>query len=118
MIPREAAPLLVKRGIFTLEETRTRLAMLCRPCHSACHRAASTTELGTTYNTVEALLELEEVRRFARASLTPCRSASSQPMRVGKSQAAASLGFGILDEMTGDAGFCNVQTRSCDWTAL
>lgn len=39
--------------------------MLCRPCHSAVHRAKSTRELATEFNTVEKLLEVPEIVRFA-----------------------------------------------------
>lgn len=44
---------------------QTRLAMLCRPCHSACHRAKSTRDLAMEFNTVDKLLDVPEVAKFA-----------------------------------------------------
>jgi hypothetical protein len=49
-----------------LNECRTRLARLCRPCHSAVHRAAPLAALADQYNTIDALLGLDEVAKFAR----------------------------------------------------
>lgn len=66
LLPRSEHDRLVKRGRFTLEECRTRIARLCRPCHSAVHRAAPLAALAEQYNTVERLLELDEVAKFAR----------------------------------------------------
>ena len=82
LIPRTEHALLVKRGLFTIHECtsplrrwscimlklcagRTRLAMLCRPCHSAVHRAKNTRDLAMEFNTVDKLLELPEVTKFA-----------------------------------------------------
>jgi hypothetical protein len=50
--------------LFTKEDLVTRTLWVCRPCHSAIHRASGEQELGMHYNTREALLELDEVRRF------------------------------------------------------
>ena len=41
------------------------VAMLCRPCHSAVHLHATERELAEVYNTVEKLLEHEQIRAFA-----------------------------------------------------
>lgn len=40
--------------------------MCCRPCHSAVHRAKSTRELASHFNTIEKLLEIPEVASFAQ----------------------------------------------------
>jgi len=65
LLPRTEHALLIKRGLATLNDCRTRIAMLCRPCHSAVHRAKTTRELATDFNTVDKLLEVEEVAKFA-----------------------------------------------------
>ena len=38
----------------------------CRPCHTAIHGFADERTLGESYNTVESLLEVEELRKFAK----------------------------------------------------
>ncbi|KAN0062640.1 hypothetical protein ACQY0O_004830 [Thecaphora frezii] len=66
LIPRERHEMLLKRNVFTKHEMKTRIAWLCRACHSAVHKLIPTSELATEYNTVEKLLEHEDVYRWAR----------------------------------------------------
>jgi 5-methylcytosine-specific restriction endonuclease McrA len=49
---------------FGKEEMKTRLAMLCRPCHSQIHDIFTEKELGWTYNTVEKLKAHPEVVKW------------------------------------------------------
>ena len=37
----------------------------CRPCHTAIHAFADERTLGESYNTIESLLEVEQLRKFA-----------------------------------------------------
>lgn len=66
LIPRSEHDKMLRRGHFTLKEMRQRLAMLCRPCHSAIHSMIGLDELATRYNTMEALLEHEGVVKWGR----------------------------------------------------
>ena len=50
---------------FEREEMRTRIAMLCRPCHSTVHATLSEQELEEAYNTLEALARHPEIAKFA-----------------------------------------------------
>lgn len=49
---------------FTKQEMRTRIAWLCAECHDQIHSLFSERELSFELNTVERLLEREEVLRF------------------------------------------------------
>ncbi|EPQ53041.1 hypothetical protein GLOTRDRAFT_79058 [Gloeophyllum trabeum ATCC 11539] len=42
------------------------VAWLCRPCHSAVHRAASNEDLARSYYTLELLLEREDIQKWAK----------------------------------------------------
>ena len=53
------------RRTFTKEEVKTRIAMLCRPCHDQVHALISEKELERSYNTVEALAAHPDVAAFA-----------------------------------------------------
>ena len=44
----------------------SRVCTICRPCHSAVHRIHGEWELATEYNTVDQLLECQDVRKFAK----------------------------------------------------
>ena len=50
---------------FEREEMKTRIAMLCRPCHSTVHAHLSEQELEDAYNTVETLAAHPEIAKFA-----------------------------------------------------
>jgi len=44
----------------------TQVCSLCRQCHSAVHRIKSEWELATDYNTMDKLLEVDEITKFGR----------------------------------------------------
>ncbi len=50
---------------FTREEGRSRIALLCKACHSFIHSIFTEKELEQNYNTLEALVAHPEVGRFA-----------------------------------------------------
>ena len=62
---------------------RTRITMLCRPCHSAVHRAKTTRELAREFNTLDKLLEIPEVTRFAEWN-SKRKVAGTVPQKRGK----------------------------------
>ncbi|CAO1631302.1 unnamed protein product [Sympodiomycopsis kandeliae] len=64
LIPRSEHHRLASQGVYTLTEMRMRLAMLCRPCHSAVHSMFSHEELSSSYNTMELLLQHDGVCKW------------------------------------------------------
>ena len=64
MIPRSTHERVLKRG-WHEEWELNRVAWLCRACHSFVHGIAGNEELAREWNTVERLLEREDVRRWA-----------------------------------------------------
>lgn len=66
LIPRSLHTSLAKRGFFTLDEMRTRVAMICRPCHTQIHRLFDHKILALHHNTIEKLVESEEVTKWVR----------------------------------------------------
>ena len=52
-----------EKGFSRTELART--IALCRPCHSAVHRAESESSLAESWNTLERLREHDQVARFA-----------------------------------------------------
>lgn len=66
LIPRSTHDLLLKRGRFEKHEVQTRISMLCRPCHSFVHAHIDSMDLALHYNTVDLLLEHEQVFKWAR----------------------------------------------------
>lgn len=50
---------------FDKTEMHTRIAMLCRPCHSTVHAHLTEQELEQAFNTVEALANHPEIAKFA-----------------------------------------------------
>lgn len=57
---------LTRRSLYTIQECRTRLAYLCRQCHTTVHRRFTTSELADEWNTVEKLLQDEQLEKWAR----------------------------------------------------
>eukprot|EP00127_Corallochytrium_limacisporum_P003393 Clim_evm21s149 gene=Clim_evmTU21s149 len=56
-------------------EALNECAMLCRPCHSAVHSRIDNTTLAVEYNTVEKLLQNQQIIKFASfISKQPCRT--------------------------------------------
>lgn len=49
---------------FDKTEMHTRIAMLCRPCHSTVHATLDEKELEEVFNTVEALANHPEIAKF------------------------------------------------------
>ncbi len=49
---------------FDREEVKTRLALLCRPCHKQVHACLTEKELERSYNTLEELKVHREIARF------------------------------------------------------
>jgi len=47
------------------EEGRTRIAMLCKACHSFVHSLLTEKELEQTYDSIDALREHPDIARFA-----------------------------------------------------
>ena len=52
------------RRLFDREDVKTRIALLCRPCHSNIHAHIDTKSLEAAYNTVESLRAHPDVARF------------------------------------------------------
>ena len=53
------------RKHFTKEDMKTRGVLLCRSCHSFVHRKITEKELGKNHNTIETLMEHEEINKYA-----------------------------------------------------
>ncbi|MEM9346340.1 MAG: hypothetical protein AAGB26_06970 [Planctomycetota bacterium] len=49
---------------FEREEMKSRIAMLCRPCHSTVHAILTEQELEQSYNTIESLAKHPEIAKF------------------------------------------------------
>lgn len=52
------------RRLYTREEMKSRIAMLCRPCHATVHAHLTEQQLANEYSDVAALLEHPEITRF------------------------------------------------------
>ena len=50
---------------FNRQEMHTRIALLCRPCHSTVHATLSEKELEDVFNTIDALKAHPEIAKFA-----------------------------------------------------
>eukprot|EP00227_Mantoniella_beaufortii_P001129 CAMPEP_0197614884 /NCGR_PEP_ID=MMETSP1326-20131121/59751_1 /TAXON_ID=1155430 /ORGANISM="Genus nov. species nov., Strain RCC2288" /LENGTH=258 /DNA_ID=CAMNT_0043183761 /DNA_START=107 /DNA_END=883 /DNA_ORIENTATION=- len=55
-----------KRGFCPTGRSLFEVAAVCRPCHTAIHAFENEKELGEHYNTMEALLEVEQLAKFAQ----------------------------------------------------
>lgn len=66
LIPRKRHRRRSAQQRFDREEMRTRIAMLCRPCHSTVHATLTEKELEESFNTLDALAEHPEIARFVR----------------------------------------------------
>lgn len=49
---------------FERDEMRSRIALLCQPCHSTIHATLSEQELEQAYNTIDTLANHPEIARF------------------------------------------------------
>lgn len=54
------------RRTYSRDERQTRIAMLCRPCHSTVHAHLTEQQLEQTYNTLGLLAEHPEISRFVQ----------------------------------------------------
>jgi hypothetical protein len=54
------------RRKFERNEMLTEIAMLCRPCHSACHRALSEKQMAEDYSRIDLLRNIPEIERFVQ----------------------------------------------------
>ena len=54
-----------KRNLCQPDRSLHEVAAVCRPCHTAIHGFADERTLGERYNTIESLLEVEQLRKFA-----------------------------------------------------
>jgi len=66
LIPRSTHRTLLKRHIFTRSEMSSRGASICRSCHNAIHRMYDNKTLALELNTIDKLLEQEDVQRFCQ----------------------------------------------------
>ncbi|KAI9179457.1 hypothetical protein H9P43_004780 [Blastocladiella emersonii ATCC 22665] len=64
LIPKKTHRRLLKKGVFARAEMETRGALLCRGCHSAVHRIYDHETLALKFNTVDKLLESDEVCKW------------------------------------------------------
>lgn len=65
LIPRSTHAKALKKG-WHPESMLNSVAWLCRPCHTAVHRAASNEDLARNLYTVDLLMEREDLQRWAR----------------------------------------------------
>ena len=52
------------KKLFDRAEVRTRLALVCRPCHAHAHTVLSEKEMEQGFNTLEALAAHPEIQKF------------------------------------------------------
>ena len=64
LIPRTRHRQTSCRKKFGRQALTTRIAMLCRPCHSTVHATLSEKQLERDFNTLEALAQHPEIARF------------------------------------------------------
>lgn len=64
LIPRKRHRRRSCRQRYDREERQTRVAMLCRPCHSTVHATLDEKALEQAFNTVESLSSHPEIARF------------------------------------------------------
>lgn len=64
LIPRTRHSNRRNQRLFEREDVRTRLAMLCRPCHGFIHKTLSEKEMEQRFNTLELLREHPGIARF------------------------------------------------------
>lgn len=65
LIPRKTHKKMVKRGFFEKDDLN-RGATICRPCHSTIHRLFDHEKLAMELNTVDRLLDEQEVQKWIR----------------------------------------------------
>ncbi|MFN3167261.1 MAG: hypothetical protein ACE37H_09390 [Phycisphaeraceae bacterium] len=66
LIPRKRHRRRSAQQRFGREEMRTRIALLCKPCHCTVHATLTEKELEDAFNTLDALAGHPEIARFVR----------------------------------------------------
>lgn len=66
LIPKEMHNKKWCNKMFTAQEKKERKANICHDCHAAIHEFISNKELAKTYNTVDELLQHEDVNNFVQ----------------------------------------------------
>ena len=66
LFPTSEHDFIKKRNLCPPDRSLHEVAAVCRLCHTAIHGFADERTLGESYNTVESLLEVEELRKFAK----------------------------------------------------
>jgi hypothetical protein len=66
LFPRSQIKHFEKRGVCPPGRSLDEVAAVCRQCHSAIHAFADERELGERYNSVQALLGVEQLARHAQ----------------------------------------------------
>ncbi|KAJ3296921.1 hypothetical protein HDU79_005281 [Rhizoclosmatium sp. JEL0117] len=64
LIPRMTHKRVVNRGLFTIEDCRTRGIMVCGTCHRTLHRRWTHMELALKYNTLDKIMADEGMVRY------------------------------------------------------
>lgn len=65
LIPRKCHKKKWFRKMFSIQEMKTRIAMLCKSCHKEIHTLIpNEVEMGKRYNTLEKLMEHPLVRKY------------------------------------------------------
>lgn len=69
LIPQSEHPRILKKLLknqqFSKKEMLTRIAWMCRPCHSQIHAILSNRELANEFNTLEKLKTVPDIAKFA-----------------------------------------------------
>jgi hypothetical protein len=66
LFPTSEHDFIKKRNLCPPDRSLHEVAAVCRPCHTAIHGFADERTLGESYNTVESLLEVDQLRKFAK----------------------------------------------------
>ncbi|CAG8496703.1 5932_t:CDS:2 [Funneliformis caledonium] len=64
LVPKMMHKRVIKKKLYTKDQCNARGIYICRPCHSACHKMISHEQMAYEYNTLDKLLEHEEVSKF------------------------------------------------------
>lgn len=64
LIPRTRHTNKRNKKVFEREEVRTRVAWLCRACHSFAHSVLTEKQMEQDYNTIGRLLDHPDIRKF------------------------------------------------------
>ena len=82
LYPREVQKKCLKRGLMT-EQDRLQKARICRQCHNSIHRLYDNEHLATTLNSIDKLLEEEDIQKWV-AYARKQKSRAVAGMRVAR----------------------------------